>query len=68
MTPYTCPVCCGRGLVPMDFYLSQTGELGSIIGNEQCRSCKGTGIVWNEDNQNIAGYDKLELEQKGDNQ
>ena len=60
----TCPVCCGRGLVPVDFYLSQTNELGSITGDEQCRSCNGTGIIWHEDNQNIAGCDKLELEQK----
>jgi len=60
----TCPVCCGRGLVPVDFYLSQTNEFRSITGDEQCRSCNGTGIIWHEDNQNIAGYDKFKLEQK----
>ena len=53
MKPHICPVCRGRGLVPVDFYLSQTGELGSIAGDERCRSCNGTGIVWHEDNQYI---------------
>ena len=47
--PYRCPVCSGKGLVPNSFY--------SCIGNtiiststapEQCKSCKGTGVVWSD--------------------
>jgi len=43
-TPYRCPVCYGTGTVPADFY-SQIGSTTSTA-RERCRSCWGTGIVW----------------------
>lgn len=42
--PHCCPVCGGRGTVPPDFY-SQLGQSTSAA-RESCRSCAGTGIVW----------------------
>lgn len=47
--PYKCPVCNGKGIVPNGFY-SCVGD--TIISTtttipEQCRSCKGTGVIWN---------------------
>jgi len=41
-----CPVCQGRGFVPFGFYTSN-GETNMITcGTETCRTCGGTGIVW----------------------
>lgn len=42
-----CPVCYGKGIVPNGFYNSE-GEywMTSDMTPEKCRSCNGTGIVW----------------------
>ena len=39
--PYKCPICDGRGTVPVDFYYQQTTEVST-----RCKSCSGNGIVW----------------------
>jgi hypothetical protein len=45
--PFCCPVCGGNGLVPNGFYL-QVGKTwsSSDATPEKCKSCHGTGIVW----------------------
>ena len=50
--PFRCPVCNGTGLVPRNFYLAigVTGSLGNAVMAEKCRSCSGTGIVWDYTN------------------
>lgn len=47
-TPFCCPVCYGNGLRPLGFYNSDaSGRWTSAdIGFEPCRSCRGTGFVW----------------------
>ena len=47
-TPFVCPVCNGRGLVPNGFYRAIGGQgwSSSSLEPEKCRSCWGTGIVW----------------------
>lgn len=47
--PYKCPVCSGKGLVPNGFY-SCTGNtiISASTAPEQCKSCKGTGVVWSD--------------------
>ncbi len=46
--PYICPVCKGNGLVSEGFYNQTSGEWTSVnINFETCRTCNGTGIVWN---------------------
>jgi hypothetical protein len=51
--PHCCPVCYGRGFVAQGFY-SGTGEtFMSAGGTEPCRSCKGSGIVWNNSPANL---------------
>lgn len=44
-TPYRCPVCEGRGIVPLFFY-NLTGTAGTTAENQQCRTCGGRGILW----------------------
>jgi len=49
--PHKCPVCVGRGHMPYDFYLDVgkgKNSLRAIVTTDpvRCRSCKGTGIVW----------------------
>ena len=45
-----CPICNGRGRVPLGFYNSQNGQFSSsATATEQCRTCHGTGIVWAPD-------------------
>lgn len=47
--PYKCPVCKGKGIVPDGFYRSFGDTIISINGTpEQCKSCKGTGVVWSD--------------------
>lgn len=41
-SPHPCPVCTGRGLVPAGFY----SRLPITGADEGCRSCDGTGVVW----------------------
>lgn len=43
--PHTCPVCKGKGQVPLGFY-SGNGHALSNSTMEKCRSCQGRGIVW----------------------
>lgn len=38
-----CPVCGGRGQVPLSFY---DGGLSNTTADVQCRSCHGTGLVY----------------------
>lgn len=47
LTPHRCPICYGRGIVPVGFY-STTEMLWSAgsTGPETCRACKGTGVLW----------------------
>lgn len=45
--PHICPVCNGRGFVMAGFYSSFTGEFTtSAIEQETCRTCNGSGIIW----------------------
>ena len=46
--PYRCSVCGGNGLVVNGFYLG-TGPYRLTAGTNPgpCRSCSGTGVVWN---------------------
>lgn len=51
MTPYTCPVCQGRGTMPSSFYtppmpgvhVEITTSGGPVM--EKCRACDN-GVVW----------------------
>lgn len=38
MKPHKCPVCDGKGKMPMGFYREGMAE--------ECRSCEGRGLVW----------------------
>jgi hypothetical protein len=44
--PYRCPVCEGRGRVPVGFYTPHFVGSTSSISPEICRTCSGKGIVW----------------------
>jgi len=45
--PHICPVCGGNGLVPNGFYMQTSGHWPTTsVTPEMCRSCNGTGIVW----------------------
>jgi hypothetical protein len=44
--PHICPVCFGTGQVDAGFYASTSGQFFSTGGTEPCRSCKGSGVVW----------------------
>lgn len=48
--PYKCPVCDGRGIVPGGFYLSTGQSWAFNKSYEPCRSCHGTGVVWDVEN------------------
>lgn len=40
---YKCPICEGSGKVEYNFYRDKSG-----VGiTEECRACKGKGIIWN---------------------
>lgn len=41
--PYRCPVCGGRGAMPLGFY--SMGELSSSATPDTCRACGGRGII-----------------------
>ena len=52
--PFKCPICLGCGNVPGGFYTSTVGHIEgwtSANAQEECRQCKGIGIIWtsNED-------------------
>jgi hypothetical protein len=47
--PFRCPVCNGVGTVSAGYYSRAGDVLSWTVGStapEECRSCKGTGIVW----------------------
>lgn len=45
--PHICPVCNGSQVVPNGFYMQTSGMWsGSDATPEMCRSCDGTGILW----------------------
>lgn len=46
MTPYKCPVCDGRGIVPVGFYISTSDSWTSTGTSETCRQCGGAGIIY----------------------
>ncbi len=48
--PHCCPICSGTGTVPNGFYRQVSGQWSSSSDAtpEQCRSCRGTGIVWEQ--------------------
>lgn len=45
MTPHKCPVCVGRGEVPVGFYGDPLAST-SLSDDTTCRSCKGSGVLW----------------------
>lgn len=49
--PHQCPVCFGVGNVPGGFYLrvGVTEWSSTSCAPEPCRSCGGSGIVWEPD-------------------
>jgi len=49
-TPYRCPVCNGQGLVQNGFYMAIGVDSYNSTNAmpETCRSCNGTGVVWDE--------------------
>lgn len=64
MKPYKCPICLGRGTVPSDFYYTPMTYIEEGTTNTdtnvsipyytytlevECRTCKGTGVVWSDD-------------------
>jgi hypothetical protein len=48
--PHRCPVCGGKGAVPQGFYNVHwnEGTTSTAPIPEMCRSCQGTGILWEE--------------------
>ena len=44
--PYCCPVCGGRGKVPAGFYDVWGKTTNTTNLTDTCRTCGGTGIVW----------------------
>ena len=43
-TPIKCPICGGRGFVPIGFYTYPTTN----FVDPQCKQCNGTGILYEE--------------------
>jgi len=49
MSAQICPICQGKGLVIKGFYdnvQNETMTTGNLLETEECRTCKGLGIVW----------------------
>ena len=42
---HVCPVCQGRGFLPVGFYSPDLSN-GANTVPEKCRSCKGIGYIW----------------------
>jgi len=63
MTPHCCPVCNGRGTVPAGFY-SQGDYYSSVTyGMNQCRTCSGSGVLWETDADRSAATNPKSLSQ-----
>lgn len=52
MEPYKCPVCNGCGKVEYNFYKDKS-ELGF---HEECRTCKGEGVLWDNNKEPAFNY------------
>ena len=46
LQPHRCPICGGSTIVPAGFYNRTGNSWSSTNTTEQCRSCKGQGIIW----------------------
>ena len=46
MIPHKCPVCQGTGIVGAGFYNRGCSGFTTRTNGEQCRTCWGSGIVW----------------------
>jgi hypothetical protein len=49
MTPHVCPICKGKRTVPGGFYRMTLEGLWTSYNDEPdeiCRTCQGSGIVW----------------------
>ena len=46
MIPHKCPVCGGTGQVDSSFYDGNHYATTTTIPAETCRTCWGSGIVW----------------------
>lgn len=56
MKPHICPVCKGKRTVPGGFYrMNLQGEWSgaSSESDEICRTCQGTGMVWEPENETL---------------
>ena len=42
--PHTCPVCGGRGSMPVNFY--DRADATFNTGPVQCKTCLGRGVIW----------------------
>lgn len=49
MYPHRCPICAGKGWVPLGFYASIPTQPSTGCPTETCRSCWGRGIVWTDE-------------------
>lgn len=54
--PHCCPVCNGRGSVPEGFYKDLKLETFQGVGIEECKACKGIGIIWDYTNYEYYQY------------
>lgn len=48
-SPHKCPVCEGRGTMQHGFY-SHGINSTTAINYETCRTCGGTGVLWDSSN------------------
>lgn len=47
LMPWLCPVCRGRGFMPVGFYDPLDVPSGSTTtANPSCKACDATGVVW----------------------
>jgi len=44
--PHKCPVCEGRGILPLGFYNNYPHQSLTYNIPETCKSCGGAGIIW----------------------
>lgn len=55
--PFKCPVCNGTGRVKSGFYQieglrDRPFNINTYGQGEECKTCKGTGIIWRDINDN----------------